>query len=45
MKATEHKKQPEEIKLQLTEESKRVESSSMEVLHEFESLEDRDKER
>jgi len=44
MKATEHKKPPEEIKLQLAEESKLVQSVSMEVLHEFESLEDGNKE-
>ncbi len=44
MKTEKQKESPEEIKLQLAEESKRVPSASMKVLHEFEQLEDGDKE-
>jgi hypothetical protein len=44
MKAAEHSKSPEEMKLQLAEESKQVRPVSMEVLEEFEQLEDEIKE-
>jgi len=40
MKMKKRRESPEEIKLQLAEESKLVQSVSMEVLHEFEQLED-----